>query len=71
MMTISEKETTPIKMDDKMLNGKFGNKQQDIFGVGRSLVFRDNFKNNTKKSQCTCLEKYYFPRQYLDVKPEY
>lgn len=48
MMTINEKETTPIKMDDKMLNGKFGNKQQDIFGVGRSLVFRENFKNNTK-----------------------
>lgn len=30
MMIINEKETTPIKMDDKMLNGKFGNKQQDI-----------------------------------------
>lgn len=71
MMTINEKETTPIKMDDKMLNGKSGNKQQDIFGVGRSLVFRENFKNDTKKSQCTCLEKYYFPRQYLEVKPEY
>lgn len=42
-----------------------------MFGVGRSLVFRENFKNNTRNAQCTCLGKYYFPRQFLEVEPEY
>lgn len=42
-----------------------------MFGVGRSLVFRENFKNNTRNAQDTCLGKYYFPRQFLEVEPDY
>lgn len=42
-----------------------------MLGVGRSLVFRENFKNNTRNAQDTCLGKYYFPRQYLEVEPDY
>lgn len=42
-----------------------------MLGVGRSLVFRENFKNNTRNAQDTCLGKYYFPRQFLEVEPDY
>lgn len=42
-----------------------------MLGVGRSLVFRENFKNNTINAQDTCLGKYYFPRQFLEVEPDY
>lgn len=42
-----------------------------MLGVGRSLVFRENFRNNTRNAQDTCLGKYYFPRQFLEVEPDY
>lgn len=68
MMTINEKETTPIKMDDKLLIGTF--RKDGSLATSNSLVFRENFNNNTRNAQCTCLGKYYFPRQFLEVEPE-
>lgn len=68
MMTINAKGTTPIKMDDKLLNGTF--RKDGSLATSNSFVLRDNLKNNTRNAQCTCLGKYYFPRQFLEVEPE-
>lgn len=76
MVTINEKETTPIKMDDTLLNGTF-RKDGSLATSNRTCLesadrwFLERIlKNNTRNAQCTCLGKCYFPRQFL-VEPEY
>lgn len=56
MMTLNEKETTPIKMDDKMLNGTFrkdgslATSNRTCLELADRLFLGRIFKHNTRNA---------------------